>query len=204
MDLGLAIQHWRPYLLGRKFIVSTEQKSLKQLLQQRISTTELQNWAAKLLGYDFEVVYKQGKLNRGVDALSRMHEGMKLRSIISFLKWDQTQLMKEEVQNDEELKNIIVELSQDPVFKPGYVYKHGVLMYDGRLVISRHSTMIPTLLKEFHSTPQGGHSGFYKTYKRLAENVYWVGMKGVMQEFVRRCDVCQMQKYLASSPGGLL
>ncbi|PNY00986.1 hypothetical protein L195_g024273 [Trifolium pratense] len=64
--------------------------------------------------------------------------------------------------------------------------------------------MITTLLKEFHSTPQGGHSGFYKTYRRLAANVYWIGMKGTMQEFVRSCDVCQRQKYLASSPRGLL
>ncbi|KAI5404051.1 hypothetical protein KIW84_051264 [Lathyrus oleraceus] len=95
MALGLAIQHW--YLLGRKFIVSANQKNLKQLLQQRISTTEQQNWVAKLLGYDFEVAYKPSKLNRGVDALSIMHEGMELRSITSFLEWDQTQLMKEEV-----------------------------------------------------------------------------------------------------------
>ncbi|MCI14640.1 polyprotein-like, partial [Trifolium medium] len=29
-------------------------------------------------------------------------------------------------------------------------------------------------------------------------------MKGVVQEFVRNCDVCQRQKYLATSPGGLL
>ena len=29
MAMGLAIQHWRPYLLGRKFIVSTDQKSFK-------------------------------------------------------------------------------------------------------------------------------------------------------------------------------
>jgi hypothetical protein len=64
--------------------------------------------------------------------------------------------------------------------------------------------LIPTLLKEFHSTPQGGHSGFYKTYRRLAANVYWIGMKGAVQEFVRSCDICQRQKYLASSPGGLL
>ncbi|KAK2383154.1 hypothetical protein QL285_070639 [Trifolium repens] len=54
----LAIQHWRPYLLGRKFIVSTDQKSLKELMQQKIVTAEQQNWAAKLLGYNFDIVYK--------------------------------------------------------------------------------------------------------------------------------------------------
>jgi hypothetical protein len=47
MVVVLAIQHWRPYLLGRKFIVSTNQKSLKQLLQQRVVTAEQQNWSAK-------------------------------------------------------------------------------------------------------------------------------------------------------------
>jgi hypothetical protein len=204
MALGLAIQHWRPYLLGRKFVVSTDQKSLKQLLQQRITTVEQQNWSAKLLGYDFEVVYKQGKLNRGADALSRMHEGIELQNMTSYLQWEQTPLIKEEIQNDDELQKIIGDLSQDPVSRPGYVFKQGVLMYDGRLVISKQSTLIPTLLREFHSTPQGGHSGFYKTYRRLAANVYWIGMKGTMQEFVKSCDVCQRQKYLTSSPGGLL
>jgi hypothetical protein len=68
MAVVLAIQHWRPYLLGRKFIVSTDQKSLKELMQQKIVTAEQQNWAAKLLGYNFEIVYKQGKLNKGADA----------------------------------------------------------------------------------------------------------------------------------------
>jgi hypothetical protein len=56
MAVVLAIQHWRPYLLGRKFGVSTDQKSLKKLMQQRIVTAEKQNWAAKLLGYDFDIV----------------------------------------------------------------------------------------------------------------------------------------------------
>jgi hypothetical protein len=36
--------------------VSTDQKSLKQLMQQRIVTAEQQNWAAKLLGYDVDIV----------------------------------------------------------------------------------------------------------------------------------------------------
>ncbi|KAI5383049.1 hypothetical protein KIW84_070446 [Lathyrus oleraceus] len=60
------------------------------------------------------------------------------------------------------------------------------------------------MLQEFHSSPQGGHSGFLRTYKRIAANVYWPGMKGMIQEFVKSCVTCQQHKYLASSPGGLL
>jgi hypothetical protein len=86
MAVVLAIQHWRPYLLGRKFIVSTDQKSLKELMQQKIVTAEQQNWAAKLLGYNFDIVYKQGRLNKGADALSRMHEGAALQAMSSFVK----------------------------------------------------------------------------------------------------------------------
>ncbi|MCH81241.1 Ty3/gypsy retrotransposon protein, partial [Trifolium medium] len=85
MAVVLAIQHWRPYLLGKRFKVSTDQKALKQLLQQRIVTAEQQNWTAKLLGYDFEIVYKQGKLNKGADALSRINEGAELQTFISQL-----------------------------------------------------------------------------------------------------------------------
>jgi hypothetical protein len=58
MACVLAIQHWRPYLLGRRFVVSTDQRSLKDLLQQKIINGEQQNWVAKLLGYDFEIRYK--------------------------------------------------------------------------------------------------------------------------------------------------
>ncbi|GAU35788.1 hypothetical protein TSUD_56650 [Trifolium subterraneum] len=170
---AILMQDKRPIAyFRRKFIVSTDQKSLKQLLQQRIVTTEQQNWTAKLLGYVFEIVYKQGKLNKGADALSRIHEG--------------------EI------------VSQDPQTWPGYTYRNGVLLYNGRLVISSKSLLMPTLLEEFHSSPQGRHSGFYKTYRRLAANVYWVGIKNIVQEHVRRCDVCQRQKYMATSPGGLL
>ncbi|MCH80314.1 Ty3/gypsy retrotransposon protein, partial [Trifolium medium] len=204
MAVVLAIQHWRPYLLGRRFVVSTDQKSLKQLLQQKIVTAEQQNWAAKLMGYDFEIVYKQGKLNKGADALSRMYEGIEINTMSSQLKWVQEEQIKAENGQDEKLQKIVKEVQQNPETWPGYEFKHGVLYYEGRLVISRKSMLIPTLLEEFHSTPQGGHSGFYKTYRRLAANVYWVGMKGTIQEFVRSCDVCQRQKYMASSPGGLL
>ncbi|GAU25040.1 hypothetical protein TSUD_155140 [Trifolium subterraneum] len=204
MAVVLAIQHWRPYLLGRKFIVCTDQKSLKQLMQQKIITAEHQNWAAKLMGYDFDIIYKQGKLNKGADALSRVYEGSELNNMKSSVTWAQEEQIKTEVSGDKKLQKIIAEVQQDPLSHPGYSYKQGILFYENRLVISSQSKLIPILLLEFHSTPQGGHSGFYKTYRRIVANLYWIGMKNTIQEFVRQCDICQRQKYMASSPGGLL
>ena len=81
MAVALAIQHWRPYLLGRKFTVYSNQKSLKQLLQQRITTGSQQNWLAKLLGYNFEIAYKPGLENMGADALLRSMGEMELNSL---------------------------------------------------------------------------------------------------------------------------
>jgi hypothetical protein len=135
MAVVLAIQHWRLYLIGRRFVVSTDQKSLKQLLQQRIVTAEQQNWAAKLLGFDFDIVYKPGKSNKGADALSRIHEGWELNVTTSSLQWKDAAILREEFGKDEYLQKIVASLQQDPNSKPGFDFQHGVLLYEGRLVI---------------------------------------------------------------------
>ena len=57
--------------MGRHFKVKTSHDSLKKNLEQRISSEEQQKWVTKMLGYDFEIIYKKGKLNVVVDALSR-------------------------------------------------------------------------------------------------------------------------------------
>jgi hypothetical protein len=44
---------------------------LKFLLDQRLSTIPQHQWASKLLGFDFRVEYKPGKMNVVADALSR-------------------------------------------------------------------------------------------------------------------------------------
>ncbi|MCH90670.1 hypothetical protein A2U01_0011592, partial [Trifolium medium] len=204
MACVLAIQHWRPYLLGRRFVVSTDQKSLKDLLQQKIINGEQQNWVAKLLGYDFEIRYKPGSLNKGADALSRVHEGGELSNIVTFPYWNESQQIGEEVMKDEKLKKIVEDLKRDPESHSEFSTNQNTLLYKCRLVLSSQSTLISRMLQEFHMTPLGGHSGFLRTYRRITANIYWPGMKGDVQEFVRSCDTCQRHKYMASSPGGLL
>jgi hypothetical protein len=43
-------------------------------LEQRISSPDQQKWVTKLFGYDYEIIYKKGKENVVVDALSGKYE----------------------------------------------------------------------------------------------------------------------------------
>jgi hypothetical protein len=65
-----AIDLWCPYLLGKRFQIKTDHQSLKYFLEQRISSLEQQKWVTNLFGYDCEIIYKKGKDNVVVDALS--------------------------------------------------------------------------------------------------------------------------------------
>jgi hypothetical protein len=64
------IKTWRPYLLGQKFQIRTNQNSLKFLLEQCIVTPEQQKWVSKLVGFEYEIVYRLGRSDIVADAMS--------------------------------------------------------------------------------------------------------------------------------------
>jgi hypothetical protein len=74
----LAILHamhtWRPFLLGRHFQIKIDHHSLKYFLEKRLSSPKQNKWLTKMLGYDYEIIYKKGKDNIVANALSRQHE----------------------------------------------------------------------------------------------------------------------------------
>ncbi|KAL4569307.1 hypothetical protein LXL04_024943 [Taraxacum kok-saghyz] len=203
MALVLAIQHWRPYLIGRPFVISTDQKSLKFLLEQRISTTDQQNWAAKLLGYQFTITYKPGKDNRVADSLSRIQDG-ELHMAVSTPLWLDNDKLLTGSDQDPYIQRVTKALLADPLSYPSLSLNNARLYHNGRPVIPSTSRWIPELIREFHSSPIGGHSGFYRTYRRLASQIYWAGMTKTVKDFVRSCDICQRYKASTLSPNGLL
>ncbi|KAA0037989.1 transposon Tf2-1 polyprotein isoform X1 [Cucumis melo var. makuwa] len=50
----------------------------------------------------------------------------------------------------------------------------------------------------------GGHSEFLRTYKRIASELFWEGMKSDVKKHCEECLICQRNKVLALSPTGLL
>lgn len=74
MAVILALEKWKGYLLDKHFKIKTYHFGLKYLLEQRITTAFQNKRLPKLLGYDFEILYKKGSENVAADALSRMYQ----------------------------------------------------------------------------------------------------------------------------------
>lgn len=177
MAIVMAVNKWRHYLLGRHFIVATDQQSLKFLLEQKEVSGEYQKWLFKLLHFDFEIHYKPGSMNRVADGLSRNTNKDESTEAISLLaitvpKSIDAEAMLEEARNDtvlQQIKNSVMEHRSD---KPGYAIRDNQLWFKNRVAIPKTSKFIPLLISECHSELAGGHAGVHKTTKKLKQFVH--------------------------------
>ena len=178
-----------------------DHRSLKYLLEQQITTLDQQRWIVKLMWYDYEIKYRPGWENKAADALLRLHGDLATISCPWPTWLDEIHY---EARHDPSLVDLRDAIKRGEAAIQKISDKEGLLWYQGRLVLpagSRHKT---NFINEFHDTPIGGHSGALLTYKRVAANFYWVGMKRDILEYVWHYDVCQRSEYDSQTPGGLL
>jgi len=97
--------------MGRHFKVKMDHDSLKYFLEKILSYEEQQKWVTKMLGYDFEIIYKKWKQNVVADALSRKDEDVEAFFCdISIIQLDWINEASEEWKKDEEAWPIIKKL----------------------------------------------------------------------------------------------
>jgi len=156
--------------------------------------------ASKLIGYDFKIRFRSGKENQVADALSRRE----YFSAVSMFQTDEWETWEEEIQQDVKLISLIQELLVNSKAREGYELRKGRLFYQGKLVLPKKYSRIPCLIKELHESPLGGHSGYFRTFKRITGVVYWEGMRRDIKEFVMQCEICQRNKTETLAPAGLL
>ncbi|XP_041995638.1 uncharacterized protein LOC121745745 [Salvia splendens] len=171
-----AVQKWRQYLLGRKFVIRSDHKSLKELLQQVIQTHDQQLYARKLMGYKFRIEYKTGASNRVDDALSRRDmEGdgvppdIKGPTAVEDPAADTTSLLTlchpmpdildllrvdtDSASDLSELKEQILAGTADRHFQ----LANGLIYFQRCILVGAEPKIRAALLWEHHSSPSAGH-----------------------------------------------
>ena len=65
-------KHFRPYLLGRRFILRTDHGSLQWLFNFKDPEGQVARWLEALQEMDFEIVHRKGRSHNNAHALSRI------------------------------------------------------------------------------------------------------------------------------------
>lgn len=201
-----AVMKWRHYLLGRKFLIKTDHRSLHELVHQVIQTPEQHFYLAKLMGFQYEIVFRSGASNIVADALSRREEDdtvpseglffaifLAQHTIMEALRLANTQ--------DEQCIKLHEAHSKGPL-PDGYSIRDGLLLFQDRLFVPNDADLRLSILEYYHSSPIGGHGDVTKTLQALGEIFYWAEMKIEDQSFVKECLVYQQTKYSTSRKHG--
>lgn len=151
-----AIRLWRPYLIGRRFKIITDQRSLQFLLEQRITTPEQQKWIAKLVGFDYEIVYRPGRENSAADALSRRKPTKTLATLavstpIAGIWAEIAAATTTDPELGPLLKQVVNGMSNDTHL----AVRNGCLVRANRVMVPQ-GDLRSKLIREFHSSAFGG------------------------------------------------
>ncbi|GJW91986.1 ty3-gypsy retrotransposon protein [Tanacetum coccineum] len=202
-----AVYKWRQYLLGNRFTIRTDHRSLKELMQQVIQTPLQQKYVQKLMGFDFAIEYKTSATNLVADALSRVYDEAD-DVIAAFMALSQPLVslvddLRKENETLDEFKVIHQKRERKEVLD-GFRREQGMILFHDRYFIGAESKLKELLLSEFHNMSMAGHSGVKKMLVGMSTLFYWKGMRKSIEDFICKCLVCQQTKYSMQAPAGLL
>lgn len=199
-----SVQKWRHYLLTGHFVIKTDRRSLKYLLEQRLNTPIQQQRLPKLLEFDYEIQYKQGKDNLVTDALSGVEGAEVLTMAMYVLECDLLQNIQAGYETDLSIKELVTELKKNLMAKKYYSLTQNILRRKGKIVVPLDVDLRNKILEWLHCSGSGGHSDRDATHQRVKGLFNWKGMSKDIQAYIRSCNVCQQCKYDTTTSPGLL
>lgn len=199
-----AIDKWRQYLLGSKFTILTDHRSLHNLLTQPVLSKEQAKWVHRLQVFDFSIAYKKGKDNTVADALSRLHPDDNVPNPSLHAINNPQPLWLDELCVENQAQPNYPNWRGNVLTHKGWSTFNNHLLYHNHSFVHPSSSFIPKILTEYHSSPLGGHSSFDKTYRRIRTDFFLPHMKTTIFTFVLECDTCQRNKVETKPLPGLL
>jgi hypothetical protein len=165
-----------------------------------MATIPQHHWVGKLLGFDFTVEYKAGRLNTIADALSRRDaEDTKLLALLG-PRFDIIDRLRAAHDTDPALRALRDELLAGRRPAP-WSLVDGLVAFSSRLYLPPDSALLQELVAAIHND---GHEGVQRTLHRIRRDFHSPNLRTVVQDFVRACVTCQRYKSEHLHPAGLL
>lgn len=217
-----ALNYFRPYIWGKRVTIVTDHHSLCWLKSVKDPAGRLARWSLRLMDYDYEIRHKSGRLHSDADCLSRYPASDPTpKEVDEVEEIPLLALANSEVataqKNDPDLQPILRAL-ENPEAGEGRIARQAAnfLIKDGLLLRknagvrgNQYLTVIPKSLQReimysHHDEPLSGHLGFSRTYDKIKNRYYWIGMKSDILKYVRGCPDCQSRKGPNQKTGGFL
>lgn len=182
----MAVEKFRPYIEGAKFTIITDHASLLWLKNLKDPSGRLSRWALRLQHYDYVLIHRKGKLNVVPDALSRSVETIDL-------------ITDNDV--DEDYIELSKRINDFPEECPGFKTENGIVYkyvkdnpteFSWKLVVPK--LLRGKILLKCHDDPKSSHGGINKTVRKIKSRYYWPGMVKQIKEYIKKCEVCQVNK----------
>ena len=209
-----AVERWRTYLWGRRFVLRTDHHALTTLLTSAgagRAGLRIARWSARLLCFTYDVTYRPGHLNVTADCLSRLpvtttHEETEEPDMIATVfKGSLCAISIPELTSASELcpelsllrnqiqkgwpkckQNLPENLA--PFFQVrDELSVHGSLITRGPDRVVVPVSLRPRLVDLAHE----GHQGIVRTKQRLRELFWWPQLDKLVQSVISSCVDCQ-------------
>ncbi|UYV60401.1 hypothetical protein LAZ67_1001041 [Cordylochernes scorpioides] len=166
-----SIEYFRVYLLGRHFTIYSDHQALVYLKNIKNPSGRLFRWSLRLSPYTFDIHYLKGKKQLEADLLSR-------QPFCGFL----------EAQQLEGHQHRVPEKYQSLINTDGLaiITEKGV----PRVVVP--DTLRNKLLQKAHEWYN--HPGITQLTRLITSQYYWDGMTKDINNYVRKCKICQIVK----------
>jgi transposase InsO family protein len=193
-----ALKQFRHFLYGYHFLLISDHKSLKQVLNKATPSARITRWSLALQEFDYQVSHIEGKRNVVADYLSRpalmsITNSTQERKFETLWNPDIWRLHQASDAFCNSLKHTLaMTKSRHGFFEEDGMYLQEHAPGEARVVVPR--TLIPEVLALMHAHPSAGHPGIRRTMKRVEQEFFWPNWRKDVVAYVNSCKSCQEAK----------
>ena len=206
-----ACEKWRPYLIGKKFILETDHEPLRMIFSTKgfdRMSLRLARWAVRLMAFNFEIRYKRGSENTIPDFCSRFPVGEEQvclveeeeedNLLLEAVEGDVSAQFRSEAANCPELTMVRMYLMKNwprkkdipPLMNPYFQIREELSVHQEQIFRGKKVVVPVSLRPKVIDLAHECHQGIQRTKTRIRSQYWWPKLDSEVEEIVKRCVPC--------------